>query len=114
MYLNTVICTPECMWIQVSMMYDPRWYQRIIIWYQYEYVDSKGFVYFEITKAVYALVQLGGLADNDLTQHFCLWKKKIIQWSNVHFSKINKGVMSDTSEVECGALDSLMQKKTYQ
>ena len=34
-----------------------------------EYVDNKGFVYFEITKAIYGLIQSGALAHADLKQH---------------------------------------------
>ena len=34
-----------------------------------DYVDTKGFVYFEITKAIYGLAQSGRLAHDDLKQH---------------------------------------------
>ena len=33
------------------------------------YVNNKGFIYFEITKAVYGLIQLSTLAHEDLKQH---------------------------------------------
>ena len=32
-------------------------------------IDTKGFVYFEITKAIYGLIQSGALAHADLKQH---------------------------------------------
>ena len=43
------------------------------IWHKYginnSYVNTKGFVYFEITKAIYGLIQSGALTHANLKQH---------------------------------------------
>ena len=66
MYLNTVLPSPEYMRIHISMIPDD-------IRNEYgitdDYVDNKGFIYFEITKAIYELIQSGALAHTDLKQH---------------------------------------------
>ena len=66
MYLNTVLPTPEYMRIHVSMIQDDIRTEYCIT---DEYVDNKGFIYFDITKAIYGLIQLGALAHEDLKQH---------------------------------------------
>ena len=66
MYLNTVLPTPEYMRIHVAMIQDDI---RTEYGITDEYVNNKGFVYFEITKAIYGLSQSGTLAHTDLKQH---------------------------------------------
>ena len=66
MYLNTILPSPEYMRIHAQMIPED-------IRNEYgitdDYVDNKGFVYFEITKAIYGLIQSGALAHADLKQH---------------------------------------------
>ena len=68
MYLNTVLESPEYIQIHITMIPD-----EILEDYNTnnEYIDGNGFVYFEITKAIYGLAQLlsDRLAHNDLKQH---------------------------------------------
>ena len=66
MHLNTVLQSPEYMQIHISMIPDDIWREYGI---NDDYVDTKGFVYFEITKAIYGLAQSGRLAHDDLKQH---------------------------------------------
>ena len=63
MHLNTVLPTPEYMRIHVSMIPDDI---RIEYGINDDYIDTKGFVYFEITKAIYGLIQFGALAHANL------------------------------------------------
>ena len=65
-YLNTVLPSPEYMRIHISMIPDNIRQEYGI---NNDYVDTKGFVYFEITKAIYGLAQSGQLAHNELKQH---------------------------------------------
>ena len=58
MYLNTVLPSPECMQIYISMIPDDIRQEYGI---NDDYVDTKGFIYFEITKAIYGLAQSGRL-----------------------------------------------------
>ena len=39
-----------------------------------DYVNTKGFVYFEITKAIHGLIQSGALAHADLKQHLAKYE----------------------------------------
>ena len=66
MYLNTVLDSPEYIRIHITMIPD-----EILEDYNInnEYIDENGFVYFEITKAIYGLAQSGRLAHDDLKQH---------------------------------------------
>ena len=66
MYLNTVLPTPEYTRIHTSMIPNNI---RTEYGIHNDYVDNKGFVYFEITKAIYGLIQSGALAHADLKQH---------------------------------------------
>ena len=66
MYLNTVLPTLKYTRIHVSMIPDDI---RTEYGINDDYVDNKGFVYFEITKAIYGLIQFGALAHADLKQH---------------------------------------------
>ena len=66
MYLNTILPSPEYMRIHISMIPDNIRQEYGI---NNDYVDTKGFVYFEITKAIYGLAQSGQLAHNELKQH---------------------------------------------
>ena len=66
MHLNTLLLSPEYMRIHTTMIPED-------IRNEYgitdEYVNNKGFVYFEITKAIYVLIQSGTLAHADVKQH---------------------------------------------
>ena len=64
-YLTTVLPTPEYMRIHVLMIPDNI---RTEYGINDDYVDNRGFVYFEITKATYGLIQSGALAHADLKQ----------------------------------------------
>ena len=66
MYLNNVLPSPEYMRIHISMIPDDIQSKYGI---DDDYVDTKGFVYFEITKTIYGLAQSGRLAHDDLKQH---------------------------------------------
>ena len=65
MYLNTVLPLPK--YIQIHILIIPNNIRQ-----EYgidnDYVDTKGFVYFEITKTIYGLAQFGRLAHDDLKQ----------------------------------------------
>ena len=66
MYLNTILPTPEYIRIHISMIPDDI---RIEYCINDDYVDTKVFVCFKITKAIYGLIQSGALANVDLKQH---------------------------------------------
>ena len=65
-YLNTVLPTLKYMRIHISMIPDDIRTKYDI---NDDYVNRKGFVYFEITKAIYGLIQFGALAHAGLKQH---------------------------------------------
>ena len=44
-----------------------------------DYADTKGFVYFENTKAIYGLIQSGALAHTDINS---TWQSSIISLTN--------------------------------
>ena len=63
MYLNTVLSTPEYMRIHILMIPNDI---RIEYGINDDYVNNNEFVCFEITKAIYGLIQSGALAHADL------------------------------------------------
>ena len=61
MYLNTVLPTPEYMRMIPNDI-------RIEYGINDDYVDTEGFMYFEITRVIYGLIQSGALAHANLKQ----------------------------------------------
>ena len=65
MHLNTFLSSPEYMRIHILMIPNDVPYKYGI---NDSYVNTKGFIYFKITKRIYGLIQSGALAHANLQQ----------------------------------------------